>query len=197
MDDQNTQVATLAGGCFWCLEAVYEQVIGVTKVVSGYSGGHVVQPTYEQVCSETTGHAEAVQVTFDSQIIPYREILDIFFSIHDPTTLNRQGYDVGASYRSVIFYQSPEQQVTASETIAEKDEAQIWGSPIVTEVTPLSTFYPAEDYHQQYYEKNRYQPYCQIVISPKLAKLRKESLDKLKPKSLESFSMPPSRRFGD
>lgn len=182
MDDQNTQVATLAGGCFWCLEAVYEQVIGVTKVVSGYSGGHVVQPTYEQVCSETTGHAEAVQVTFDSQIIPYREILDIFFSIHDPTTLNRQGYDVGASYRSVIFYQSPEQQVTASETIAEKDEAQIWGSPIVTEVTPLSTFYPAEDYHQQYYEKNRYQPYCQIVISPKLAKLRKESLDKLKPR---------------
>ena len=181
MGDHNTELATLAGGCFWCLEAVYQQVNGVAQVVSGYSGGHVAQPSYQQVCSETTGHAEAVQVTFDSQIILYREILDIFFTIHDPTTLNRQGYDVGASYRSVIFYHTQEQQIAAEKTIAELDEAQIWNSPIVTEITPLSTFYPAEDYHQQFYLKNKYQPYCQMVISPKLAKFRKEYLGKLKP----------------
>ena len=182
MDDHNTELATLAGGCFWCLEAVFQQVHGVAQVVSGYSGGRVAHPSYQLVCSEATGHAETVQVTFDSQIILYREILDIFFAIHDPTTLNRQGYDVGASYRSVIFYHTTEQHIIASETIAEKDEAQIWSSPIVTEVTPLSTFYPAEDYHQQYYLKNKYQPYCEVVISPKLAKFRKESLDKLKPR---------------
>jgi peptide-methionine (S)-S-oxide reductase len=181
MDDHSTELATLAGGCFWCLEAVFQEVHGVTQIVSGYSGGHVSQPSYQQVCSETTGHAEAVQVTFDSQIILYREILDVFFAIHDPTTLNRQGHDVGASYRSVIFYHSPEQQIAASEAIAELDEAQIWSSPIVTEVTPLSAFYPAEDYHQQFYLKDKYQPYCQMVISPKLAKFRKEHLDKLKP----------------
>ena len=181
MDDHNKDLATLAGGCFWCLEAVYQQVRGVGQVVSGYSGGHVAQPSYQQVCSETTGHAETVQVTFDSQIILYRVILDIFFSIHDPTTLNRQGNDVGASYRSVIFYHTPEQQIAASETIAELDAAQIWSSPIVTEVTPLDTFYPAEDYHQQFYLKDKYQPYCQMVITPKLAKFRKEHLDKLKP----------------
>ena len=182
MDDHNTELATLAGGCFWCLEAVYQQVHGVAQVVSGYSGGHVAEPSYEQVCSETTGHAEAVQVTFDSQIILYREILDIFFTIHDPTTLNRQGNDIGASYRSVIFYHTPEQQIAASETIVELDEAQIWSSPIVTKVTPLSAFYPAEDYHQQFYLKNKYQPYCQVVISPKLAKFRKEHVDKLIPR---------------
>ena len=181
MDDHNAELATLAGGCFWCLEAVLQQVHGVAQVVSGSSGGHVAQPSYQQVCSETTGHAEAVQITFDSEIILYREILDIFFTIHDPTTLNRQGYDVGASYRSVIFYHTPEQQITASEAIIELDEAQIWSSSIVTEVTPLSTFYPAEDYHQQFYLKNKYQPYCQMVISPKLAKFRKEYLGKLKP----------------
>ena len=181
MDDHNTELATLAGGCFWCLEAVYQEVHGVAEVVSGYSGGHVAHPSYQQVCSETTGHAETVQVTFDSQIILYRGILDIFFAIHDPTTLNRQGPDVGASYRSVIFYHSPEQQIAASEAIAELDEAQIWSNPIVTEVTPLSAFYPAEDYHQQFYLKDKYQPYCQMVISPKLAKFRKEHLDKLKP----------------
>ena len=181
MDDHNAELATLAGGCFWCLEAVFQQVHGVAQVVSGYSGGHVAHPSYQQVCSETTGHAEAVQVIFDSQVIAYREILDIFFAIHDPTTLNRQGYDVGASYRSVIFYRTPEQQITASEAIVELDEAQIWSSPIVTEVTPLSTFYPAEDYHQQFYLNNKYQPYCQTVISPKLAKFRKEYLGKLKP----------------
>ena len=181
MDDHNTELSTLAGGCFWCLEAVYQQVHGVAQVVSGYSGGHVAQPSYQQVCSETTGHAEAVQVTFDPQTILYREILDIFFTIHDPTTLNRQGYDVGASYRSVIFYHTPEQQIAASAAIAELDDAQIWSSPVVTEVTPLSTFFPAEDYHQQFYLKDKYQPYCQTVISPKLAKFRKEHLDKLKP----------------
>ena len=181
MEDHNTVVATLAGGCVWCLEAVYLEVHGVAQVVSGYSGGHVAHPTYEQVCSETTGHAETVQVTFDSQIIHYRKILDIFFAIHDPTTLNRQGYDVGASYRSVIFYHTPEQQIIASETIAEANEAQIWKRTIVTEVTSLSEFYPAEDYHQQYYLKNRNQPYCQMVISPKLAKFRKETLNKVKP----------------
>jgi len=181
VDDHNTELATLAGGCFWCLEAVYQQVIGVTEVVSGYSGGHVANPSYEQVCSETTGHAETVQVTFDSQIILYRDILDIFFAIHDPTTLNRQGYDVGASYRSVIFYHTPEQQAAASEAIAQLNEAQIWSDPIVTEVAPVSTFYPAEDYHQQFYQKDKSQPYCQAVITPKLAKFRKEHLDKLNP----------------
>ena len=181
MDDHNTELATLAGGCFWCLEAVFQQVHGVAQVVSGYSGGHVVQPSYQQVCSETTGHAEAVQVNFDPQIILYSEILDIFFAIHDPTTLNCQGNDVGASYRSVIFYHTLEQQIAASEAIAELAKAQIWGSPIVTEVTPQSTFYPAEDYHQQFYLKNKNQPYCRMVISPKLAKFRKEHLNKLKP----------------
>ena len=181
MDGHNTELATLAGGCFWCLEAVFEQVHGVDNVVSGYSGGHVNQPSYQQVCSETTGHAEAVQVTFDSQIISYREILDILFAIHDPTTLNRQGNDVGASYRSAIFYHTPEQKVTAEKAIEGLDGAKIWSSPIVTEVTSLSAFYPAEDYHQEFYRKNKYQPYCQMVISPKLAKFRKEHLDKLKP----------------
>ncbi|MDA0989115.1 MAG: peptide-methionine (S)-S-oxide reductase MsrA [Chloroflexi bacterium] len=181
MDDHNAELATLAGGCFWCLEAVYQQVHGVAQVVSGYSGGHVDQPTYQQVCSETTGHAEAVQITFDSQMILYREILDIFFTIHDPTTLNRQGYDVGSSYRSVIFYHTPEQQIAAEEAIAELNEAHTWSGLIVTEVTPLATFYPAEDYHQQFYLKDKYQPYCQAVISPKLAKFRKGHVEKLKP----------------
>ncbi len=181
MDDGSTGLATLAGGCFWCLEAVFEQVHGVDKVVSGYSGGHVTQPSYRQVCSETTGHAEAVQVTFDSKIISYEEILEIFFAIHDPTTLNRQGYDVGDSYRSAIFFNTPEQKFTAEKAIAALDEAKIWSSPIVTEVTALSGFYPAEDEHQEYYRKNKNQPYCRIVISPKLAKFRKEHLDKLNP----------------
>ena len=181
MDDHNTDLATLAGGCFWCLEAVFEQVHGVDKVVSGYSGGDVPHPSYRQVCSETTGHAEAVQITFDSKIISYEEILDIFFAIHDPTTLNRQGNDVGESYRSAIFFDTSEQQFTAEKVIAALNEAKLWPSPIVTEVTSLSEFYPAEDEHQQYYRKNTNQPYCQLVISPKLAKFRKEHLDKLNP----------------
>ena len=180
MDDHNTGLATLAGGCFWCLEAVFEQVKRVEKVVSGYSSGDVTQPSYRQVCSETTGHAEAVQITFNAKIIPYKEILDIFFAIHDPTTLNRQGYDVGASYRSAIFFHSPEQKLAAENAIAELDEAKTWSSAVVTEVTSLSGFYPAEDEHQQYYRRNKNQPYCQMVISPKLAKFRKEYLDKLK-----------------
>ena len=181
MDAHDTGLATVAGGCFWCLEAVFEQVEGVEKVVSGYSGGDVIQPTYRQVCSETTGHAEAVQITFDSEIISYDQILDIFFAIHDPTTLNRQGYDVGASYRSAIFFHSPEQKLAAENAIAAVDEAKTWSSAIVTEVTSLSGFYPAEDEHQQYYRKNNNAQYCQMIISPKLVKFRKEYLDKLKP----------------
>ena len=181
MDDHNTDLATLAGGCFWCLEAVFELVHGVDKVVSGYSGGDVAHPSYQQVCAETTGHAEAVQITFDSKIVSYEEILDIFFAIHDPTTLSSQGYDVGASYRSAIFFHTPEQKFTAEKVIAALNEVKLWPNPIVTEVTSLSGFYPAEDEHQQYYQKNKSQPYCQIVISPKLAKFRKEHLDKLNP----------------
>ena len=181
MDGQNTELATLAGGCFWCLEAVFEQVHGVNEVVSGYCGGDLVNPTYRQVCSETTGHAETVQISFDSNVISYREILDIYFSIHDPTTLNRQGYDVGASYRSAIFYHDSNQKDAAEKAITELDGANIWSSPIVTEVTALSEFYRAEDEHQQYYRNNMFQGYCQMVISPKLAKFRKEHLDKLKP----------------
>ena len=174
-------VATLAGGCFWCLEAVFEQVHGVDEVVSGYSGGHVAHPTYRQVCSETTGHAEAVQITFDPEIISYEEILEVFFAIHDPTTLNRQGYDVGESYRSAIFFHGPEQRVIAEKVMARLAEAGVFGDPIVTEVTAMSAFYPAEEEHQQFYRKNANQQYCQLVISPKLGKFRKEHLDKLRP----------------
>ena len=181
MDNDNAQLATLGGGCFWCLEAVFQQVQGVTEVVSGYSGGHVVNPSYQQVCSETTGHAEAVQLTFDPHIILFKEIIDVFFAIHDPTTLNRQGNDVGSSYRSVIFYHTPDQQITASEGILELDKAKAWSSNIVTEVRPASAFYPAETYHQQYYLNNKSQPYCQMIIYPKLAKFRKNHYDKLKP----------------
>lgn len=177
------ELATLAGGCFWCLEAVYEQVRGIEKVVSGYSGGHVPEPSYQQVCSETTGHAEVVQITFDSSVISYEEIVSIFFGIHDPTTLNRQGNDVGSSYRSAIFYHDEKQKKVAEETISCLDSTGVWNDSIVTEVTAISVFYPAEDYHQQYYRRNTNQPYCQIVISPKLAKFRKEHLSKLRPMS--------------
>ena len=180
MNNDNTQLATLAGGCFWSLEAVFQQVTGVDQVISGYSGGHVANPSYQQVCSETTGHAEVVQITFDPRIILFKDIIDIFFAIHDPTTLNRQGNDVGSSYRSVIFYHTPDQQITASQVIFELDKTKIWNSNIVTEVTPASTFYPAETYHQQYYFNNKSQPYCQKIIYPKLAKFRKDHSDKLK-----------------
>ncbi len=178
--DTTQEVATLAGGCFWCLEAVFADLQGVEQVVSGYAGGHVPNPTYRQVCSETTGHAEVVQVHFDPAVISFRELLEVFFTIHDPTTLNRQGADVGSQYRSTIFFHSPEQQQTAMQVIEELSAARLWDAPIVTEVTPLDTFYPAEDYHQNYYQQNSNQPYCQVVIAPKVAKVRKEYFAKLK-----------------
>jgi peptide-methionine (S)-S-oxide reductase len=179
MGQSNENVATLGGGCFWCLEAVFEQLRGVTRVVSGYTGGKAPDPTYRQVCSGSTGHAEVIQVTFDPAVISYRELLEVFFAIHDPTTLNRQGADVGTQYRSAIFYHSPEQKQTAEAVIEELNAAKIWGAPFVTEVVPFEKFYPAEDYHQSYYRQNPQQGYCQIVISPKLAKLRQKFADKL------------------
>lgn len=174
------EMATLGGGCYWCLEACYEQLLGVEKVESGFAGGNVPNPTYRQVCSGDTGHAEVVQVTFDPTMISYRELLGVFFAIHDPTTLNRQGADVGTQYRSVIFYHSPGQKQTAEELIAELTAKQIWPNPIVTEVVPFEVFYKAEDYHQGYYRNNPYQPYCQAVVAPKVAKLRKAFATKLK-----------------
>jgi peptide-methionine (S)-S-oxide reductase len=173
-------VATLGGGCFWCLEAVFEQVRGVERVESGYAGGRVPAPTYHQVCTGGTGHAEVVQVTFDPAVVSFRQILEVFFTIHDPTTLNRQGADVGTQYRSAIFYHTPEQKATAEQVIAELSEAGVWDAPIVTEVTPLRAFYPAEDYHQEYFQQNGNQPYCRVVIAPKVAKFRKQYLDQLK-----------------
>ncbi len=167
------ETATLAGGCFWCLEAVYDQVIGVQDVVSGYTGGHVPNPTYRQVCDGNTGHAEAVQIRFDPSQISYRELLEIFFSIHDPTTLNRQGADVGTQYRSAIFYHSEEQRQIAEQLVRELSEQQVFRNPIVTEIVPATTFYPAEDYHQEYFARNPYQPYCQFVVAPKVAKFHK------------------------
>ncbi len=174
------ETATLAGGCFWCLEAVYDQVIGVHDVVSGYTGGHVPNPTYRQVCEGDTGHAEAVQLRFDPAVISFRELLDIFFSIHDPTTLNRQGADVGTQYRSAIFYHSDEQRQIAEQVIRELTEAGVFRNPIVTELAPATTFYPAEDYHQEYFAHNPYQPYCQFVVAPKVAKFHKLFRDKVK-----------------
>jgi peptide-methionine (S)-S-oxide reductase len=174
------QVATLAGGCFWCLEAVYEQLKGIVGVVSGYSGGSVANPSYRQVSSGATGHAEVVQLTFDPGQISYREILEVFFTIHDPTTLNRQGADVGTQYRSAIFYHDAHQQQVAEQVIHELEEQQVWDAPIVTEVKPFEAFYEAEEYHQEYYRNNPQQPYCQIVIAPKVAKFRKKYLEKLK-----------------
>lgn len=179
-DGGKTEVATLAGGCFWCLEAVFDELDGVQEVVSGYAGGHVDRPSYEQVCSGTTGHAEVVQVTFDASRISFRDVLHVFFSIHDPTTLNRQGEDVGTQYRSAIFYHSPEQRETAEQVIAELSTEGLWSRPIVTEVAPLGGFFPAEAYHQQYFENNPWQPYCRIVVAPKVAKFRKEHLARLK-----------------
>jgi peptide-methionine (S)-S-oxide reductase len=176
------EVATLAGGCFWCLEAVFDELEGVLEVVSGYAGGSVANPTYEQVCSGRTGHAEVVQVTFDPLRITFRDLLDVFFSIHDPTTLNRQGPDTGTQYRSAIFYHTPEQETVAKETIADLDKKRLWKQPIVTEVTPLEAFYPAEDYHQEYFQHNRFQPYCLMVVAPKVAKFRKHHLARLKKK---------------
>jgi peptide-methionine (S)-S-oxide reductase len=174
------EVATLGGGCFWCLEAVYEELRGVEKVESGYSGGHVPNPTYRQVCSETTGHAEVVQVTFDPAVVSFREILEVFFTIHDPTTLNRQGADVGESYRSAIFYHDEEQRRVAEEVISDLEAEGLWNDPIVTEVVPFDAYYRAEDYHQEYFQNNGFQPYCQVIIAPKVSKFRKQYLEKLK-----------------
>ena len=176
----NKEIATLAGGCFWCLEAVFVELRGVEKVVSGYMGGRTLNPTYKQICYEDTGHAEVVQITFDPQVITFQELLEVFFTIHDPTTLNRQGADVGSQYRSAIFYHSDEQRTAAEQVIAELTAAGIWSNPIVTELTAAPTFYPAEDYHQDYFANNPYQPYCMAVVAPKVAKARQKFLAKLK-----------------
>ncbi len=174
------EIATLAGGCFWCLEAVYDQTKGVSSVESGYMGGKNVHPTYEQVCSGRTGHAEVVQVTFDPAAISFRDLLEMFFVIHDPTTLNRQGNDVGTQYRSAIFYHTPEQKKTAAEVIAAFTKDKVYPNPIVTEVAPAGPFYVAEDYHQEYFARNPLQGYCTYVVGPKVAKFRKQFAAKLK-----------------
>jgi peptide-methionine (S)-S-oxide reductase len=175
-----SEVATLAGGCFWCLEAVYDLLKGVEHVESGYAGGHINNPSYKQVCMGTTGHAEVVQITYDPSVVGFRDLLDVFFTIHDPTTLNRQGNDVGTQYRSAIYYHSLEQKQIAEDKIRELSAEHLWNNPIVTEVTPIDTFYVAEDYHQQYFELNGNQPYCRAVVAPKVAKFRSHYLQKLK-----------------
>jgi peptide-methionine (S)-S-oxide reductase len=174
------QVATLAGGCFWCLEAVYDDLKGIIEVQSGYAGGSVANPSYQAVCTGATGHAEVVQITFDPRQVSFRELLQIFFTIHDPTTLNRQGADVGTQYRSAIFYHDEEQRAAAAQVIHEMEEAGIRPNPIVTEVTPFQAFYPAEEYHRDYNRRNPYQGYCQVVIAPKVAKFRKLYTERLK-----------------
>jgi peptide-methionine (S)-S-oxide reductase len=180
MTDAGKEVATLAGGCFWCLEAVFDDLKGVDSVESGYMGGKTVNPSYEEVCSGETGHAEVAQLTFDPKQVSFREILEVFFVIHDPTTLNRQGNDVGTQYRSAIFYHSAEQKAAAEQVIANMGAAKIYEDPIVTEVVPASKFYVAEDYHQEYFRRNAAQPYCAFVVRPKVAKFRKHFLEKLK-----------------
>ena len=176
----NLQTATLAGGCFWCLEAVYDEIKGVESVESGYAGGHMDNPSYRAVCNGDTGHAEVIQVHFDPNIVSYRDLLNVFFAIHDPTSLNRQGADVGTQYRSAIFYQDDEQKKIAEELIKDLNSQKIWDRPIVTEVAKLDKFYMAEDYHQEYFARNPYQPYCQAVVAPKVSKFRKHFLDMLK-----------------
>lgn len=174
------QVATLGGGCFWCLEPIFAHLKGVEDAVVGYAGGKTVSPTYEQVCTGLTGHAEVVQVTFDPSLISYRDILEVFFAVHDPTTRNRQGADVGSQYRSIILYHNEEQRQTAENLIATLNQRGLWSKPIVTEVVPFTTFYPAEEYHQEYFEKNPYAGYCQVVIQPKVSKFRKQFAERLK-----------------
>jgi peptide-methionine (S)-S-oxide reductase len=174
-----TERATLAGGCFWCLEAVYLEFKGVTGVQSGYAGGKRPNPSYEQVCGGATGHAEVVQVSYDPEVVSYKELLDVFFTIHDPTTLNQQGGDVGTQYRSAVFFETPEQERLAKETIAEFNAAKVWDDPIVTEVAPLEKFWPAEEYHNNYFARNPQNPYCSVVIAPKVSKARKLFLEKL------------------
>ena len=178
--DKNLQTATLAGGCFWCLEAVFDEMKGVESVESGYSGGAAANPSYRDVCTGRTGHAEAVQIKFDPQVVTYKNILNVFFAIHDPTTLNRQGADTGTQYRSGIYYHTPEQKEIAEALIKDLNEQKIWNSPIVTEVQPVNNFFIAEDYHQEYFVNNQFQPYCQAVVAPKVAKFRKHYLELLK-----------------
>lgn len=174
------EIATLAGGCFWCLEAVLDEVKGVQSVESGFSNGHVANPSYHDVCTGKTGHAEVIRIQFDPAVISFRDILNVFFAIHDPTTLNRQGADVGTQYRSGIYYHSPEQKQTAEDLIGELDTQAIWNAKIVTEVAAINSYFRAEDYHQEYFVRNQSQPYCQAVIAPKVAKFRKHFLDMLK-----------------
>ncbi len=169
-----SEVVTLGGGCFWCIDAIFEELKGVEKVESGYSGGHVPNPTYEQVCTGKTGHAEVVQITFDPKVLPLKQLLKVFFTVHDPTTLNRQGPDVGTQYRSVIFYRNEQQKAAAEQVIKEIKAAGVWRAPIVTELVPFKVFYKAEDYHQEYFDRNPQQPYCRAEIAPKVAKFRKE-----------------------
>jgi len=180
MKGSNLETATLAAGCFWCVEAIFDDLIGVEDVVSGYSGGHTKNPTYQKVCSETTGHAEVVQIRFDPTKLTFADLLRVYFTVHDPTTLNRQGNDIGSSYRSAIFYHSHQQRQTANEIIAEVTAAAIYDRPIVTEVTAFDTFWPAEDYHQEYFANNPNQPYCAAVVAPKVAKFRQKFFERLK-----------------
>lgn len=173
-----TEIATLGGGCFWCTEAVYQQLKGITAVESGYTGGHIPDPSYEQICEGTTGHAEVVRLMFDPAVVSFREILEVFFTIHDPTTLNRQGNDVGTQYRSVIYFRTPEQQETAKHVMCEM--ANVWDAPIVTELSPAETYYKAETYHQNYFRQNPMQGYCAFIVAPKVSKFRQIFRDKLK-----------------
>jgi len=176
----NSEIAVLGGGCFWCLEAVFDQLKGVQSVQSGYAGGRVANPSYQDVCDGDTGHAEVVKIAFDPAEVSFRELLRVFFSIHDPTTKDRQGNDVGTQYRSVIFCQTPEQRRETGAVISDITRAKLWANPIVTEIADATTFYPAEQYHQQYFERNGGQPYCQVVVAPKVAKFRKQFVDRLK-----------------
>ena len=177
----NTQIATLAGGCFWCIEAVFDDLRGVESVESGYMGGKSMNPTYAQICDGNTGHAEVIQITFDADVVSFRELLEVFFTIHDPTQLNRQGNDVGTQYRSAIFTHSPEQKQVADQVIAGITEKKVWGKPIVTEIAPASKFWIAEDYHQEYFARTgNSNPYCSVVVAPKVAKFRKQFVDRLK-----------------
>jgi peptide-methionine (S)-S-oxide reductase len=174
------ELATLGGGCFWCLEAVFDELKGIESVESGYSGGHVANPSYREVCDGVTGHAEVVQLTFAPEVISFKEILEVFFTIHDPTTLNRQGNDVGPQYRSAIFYHSPTQKAIAKQVIADLTAKRLWSNRIVTEITPFNAFYVAENYHQEYFVHNRNQPYCRVIVEPKVAKFRKMFVERLK-----------------
>ncbi|MEJ2486061.1 MAG: peptide-methionine (S)-S-oxide reductase MsrA [Anaerolineales bacterium] len=178
--NNNLETATLGGGCFWCLEAIYKELKGVLSVESGYAGGHVQNPTYKQVCTGNTGHAEVVQIQYNPTIITFKDLLNVFFTIHDPTTLNRQGADIGTQYRSVIFYHNETQRKIAESSIKELEQKNLWENPIVTEISPFQMFFRAEDYHQDYYLNNANQPYCQVVIAPKISKFRKKFLDQLR-----------------